>query len=351
MPRASIDAQRAVLDRDASQRLRPLLFEVMLQQQHATRESVAAGFAVDVAQVALMHTTHSGINTALWGLELGPGDSVVTTDREHPGVQVPLRVLHDRRGIDVRVATWPADSSQLPQALAQAVDATTRAVVVSHVDWLYGAVAPLADIVAACQPVPVIVDGAQGAGAVRVDAADGWTAYSVSGQKWMCGPNGSGALLMRDPAQLAPTFGGFFATTNPAAVADSPYQPDGRRLEFSQEAELPLAGLAASVPFVLGEVGVHRAQAHSAALNIVARKQLATLVDTGAVVELHGHAHLLALRIPGRAEQLAASLATDGIYTRNVGPDLLRLSLGFWNTPDDVTRATSRIAELAAATV
>ena len=47
--------------------------------------------------------------------------------------------------------------------------------------------------------MPVILDGAQGAGAVPVDVqALGCVAYAAAGQKWLCGADGTGMLYL-DP--------------------------------------------------------------------------------------------------------------------------------------------------------
>ena len=45
--------------------------------------------------------------------------------------------------------------------------------------------------------MPVLLDGAQGVGAVPVDVhALGCDAYAGAGQKWLCGPDGTGMLYM-----------------------------------------------------------------------------------------------------------------------------------------------------------
>ena len=52
--------------------------------------------------VALTTSTTDGVAIALGGLELGPGDEVVTSDDEHPGLNGPLQAARDLRGADVR---------------------------------------------------------------------------------------------------------------------------------------------------------------------------------------------------------------------------------------------------------
>ncbi len=40
------------------------------------------------------------------GSSSGPGDEVLTTDEEHPGLLAPLGRLRERRGVEVRVAPF-----------------------------------------------------------------------------------------------------------------------------------------------------------------------------------------------------------------------------------------------------
>jgi len=190
----------------------------------------------------------------------------------------------------------------------------------------------------------MIVDGAQSAGVLAVDPGDGWDAYTLSGQKWPCGPNGTGGLAMVDPEAWLPTFGGFQQVLDPGASLVSPVQPDGRRFETSQESMAPLAGFAASVAWLVGTVGLWRAEAHARLLNAHARAALATL---GAGVRtLHGDVHLLCVELmPDTAEDVVRSLGAGGIVTRNLGPDVLRLSFGCWNSVEDVDACVALLAE------
>ena len=92
------------------------------------------------------------------GLELAAGDEIVTSDEEHPGLLGALAAARELHGVEVR---------EVPFAeLANAVGPRTRLVACSHVGWVSGSLAPveLAEL-----DVPVLLDGAQGVGAVAVD--------------------------------------------------------------------------------------------------------------------------------------------------------------------------------------
>ena len=118
------------------------------------------------------------------GLQLNRGDEILTSDEEHPGLLGALSAARELHGVDVR---------EVPFAeLAEAVGTSTRLVACSHVGWVSGSLAPpeLGRL-----DIPVLLDGAQGVGAVPVDVhALGCDAYAGAGQKWLCGPDGTGML-------------------------------------------------------------------------------------------------------------------------------------------------------------
>src|SRR3954470_12811969 len=117
------------------------------------RERVAPLLGCEAGELALTDSTTGGVNTVLSTLQLGPGDEVLTSDEEHPGVLAPLAAGKARRGFDVR--SVPFD--ELPGE----VGPSTRLVAASHVSWVSGRVLDAAAI-----DVPVLLDGAQGLGAI-----------------------------------------------------------------------------------------------------------------------------------------------------------------------------------------
>ncbi|MCW2927256.1 MAG: cysteine desulfurase [Thermoleophilia bacterium] len=346
LPQPTIDALARDFERDATIRQTADHWELLVAAQVLARAAVGSLTGVEPGQVALMHTTHEGINACLWGLDLRANDTIVTTDEEHPGLLVPLRHVRDRLGATTRIAPWGDTDEAFVEGILGAVDATTRVVALSHVSWQSGRIAPLRVLRAALpEGVRIIVDGAQSAGMLDVDPADGWDAYTVSGQKWPCGPNGSGGVAFADPEAWHPTFGAYMQLSDgqDAFSETSTVVATGSRFEHSQESIGPLVGLATSVAWLTDVVDKERARAHAAFLNQRARTRLvAGGVDPAA---LHGHHHLLTIDTLADATTLSAELLERGFLQRYLTPTRLRLSLGPWNTPAELDACVDAILE------
>src|SRR5207302_224425 len=151
-------------------------------------------------------STTEGCNIVVTGLRLEPGDEVVTTNAEHPGRLAPLVAS----GAEIREAEVLArPASEVLDAVLAAVTPRTRLIALSHVLWLNGQVLPLAEIKRRTG-LPLLVDGAQSVGAIPVDASVA-DYYTVSGQKWLCGPELTGALYVADHSSLRSQIAGFGA--------------------------------------------------------------------------------------------------------------------------------------------
>lgn len=278
-------------------------------------------------ELALTAGTSDGIARALALVDWQPGDRVVTSDEEHPGILGPLGAVVRRHGIEVVVAPW--------DEVAGHVTPETKLVAISHVSWLRGRVADLAAIGAA--GAPILVDGAQSTGAIAVDLAElrrhGVVAYASSGQKWTCGPVGTGALWV-DPA-WAPDGGiGVWPTydnlADPASGLGATAWPDARRLDApSLSCEL-LAGSVAALE-VLEGVGFAAIHAHGVerAAGLAER-----LTAAGLEVAPRGASTLVSWRSSGADGEVAAA-AEQGVGVRSFqGQPWIRASVGAW-TPDD----------------
>ncbi len=300
-------------------------FEHQRELRAALRQAYAARLGAASEDVALTTSTTDGVGRVLSALELGPDDEVVTSAEEHPGVYGPLSALR-ARGIEIRTVPFGA--------IADAVGPRTKLVVCSHVSWISGALAPAAlrDL-----DVPVLLDGAQGVGAVAIDvAALGADAYAGSGQKWLCGPDGLGMLYV-SPAlreRMTPQTPGYVNLEDAAAGLDSVPAADARAYDTLALPSASLAHALASLE-TLGEPGWEAVHAHAHGLAQTAAEALA---ERGRRVLERDNTTLVAWfedDPPATVERLAEA----GVIVRPLpGGELVRASFGGWSSDDDLDR-------------
>jgi selenocysteine lyase/cysteine desulfurase len=310
-------------------------WEWVMPRMEQLRARVAGLLDCDPDELAITGATTDGVNTVLSALELGPGDEVLTSDQEHPGVLAPLGVGRARRGFEVRVV--PFDD------VAAEVGPRTQLVAVSHVSWHTGRMADTEAL--AGVDAQVLLDGAQGLGAVPVDVkALGCDFYAASGQKWLCGPNGLGYLYVRAEhvEKLLPPAPGFGSVTSPDRTLDLDLQPDARRFDSGVVAPHQSAWALAALDVLEGP-GI--AAVHGRARALAARLAGA-LAEAGKSVAPRGNSTLVSWEAddpPGET----ARLANQGIVVRNLpGTPYVRASVGAWSSEEEL----ERLAELAAST-
>ena len=306
-------------------------FEARAALQQQLREGYARVIGADARDVALTTSASEGLGKVLAGLRLRPGDEVLTSDEEHPGLTGPLIALRET-GVVVRAAPWTE--------LVESAGPNTTVIAVSHVSWLTGAIAPVKEL--AATGVPVVLDGAQGAGAVPTDVREiGCAAYACAGQKWLCGADGTGFLyvapsLLENLAAVAP---GYTAMADPAAGLDAPLHPDARRYDtpaISREsAALSLAALG-----VLESFGLAAASDRAATL---AETLAAELETRGRTVAPRGPSTLVSWKDPD-PQTTVERARQHGVLIRNLpATSYVRASVGAWNDPSDLDRLLEAI--------
>jgi len=300
-------------------------FEATMAARSALRAAYAAILHAEVDDVALTTSTSEGLVRVLLGLDLQPGDEVLTAPDEHPGLLAPLAAARDQRGVVVRLAAF--------DDLADAVTPATKLIACSHVNWNDGRLAP--DF--SGLDVPVLLDGAQGIGAVPVDVgALGCAFYAGSGQKWLCGPIGTGTLWV-SPAwgdRVAVRGPNFFNVENPNAGLDAvPSATAARYDAFSRPLEV-LTGAAAALD-VLGAFGWDALFERAATL---AETLVGMLAARGLTVAPRGRTTLVSWEDPD-PPATRDRLAEAQIIVRDLpGTALLRASVGAWNDESDLER-------------
>lgn len=205
---------------------------------------VAARLGVPAARVAFLAHSSEGLNQAVRAVDWRPGDNAVFADLEYPSLVYPVLGLRDR-GVEPRVVRAIGHYLSM-DALAAAVDARTRLILVSQVSYLTGQRLDLARCaeLARSRGAWLAVDATHAFGVVPVPA--GVCDFVVSScYKWLLATHGVGVFAY-DPArvgELAPATLGWHSVGQRLGSADPlamPLREDAARLEAGNPALLPV---------------------------------------------------------------------------------------------------------------
>jgi L-cysteine/cystine lyase len=327
LARATIEAMRVEEERSLGEgRAGMPYFERVLALRDELRREIGALVGVEPSHVALTTSTTDGCNIVLAGLDLRAEDEIVTTTDEHFGLIGPLQAS------GAKVVVVPPD----PGEIVAAITPHTRLLALSHVLWTTGQVLPVHDL-RANTGLPILVDGAQSVGAIPVDAT-GLDFYTISGQKWLCGPEATGALVVSEPERLR--------VARPSYFSQQEYEPDGvfvpkpgaARFDPGWIPPAQLDGLHAALE-AKPEWGFARAAE-------TAEHCRAALRDAGVdVVVPNDRATLVSWRLPAHeSAALVARMAQVGVIVRDLpGRGLARASVGWWTSEEDIERLVAAL--------
>ncbi len=317
--------------------------------EEAARAAMGRVVNAPSTEIALGHCTSDGLNLVVGGIDWQPGDQVVIGDFEHPGLTVPLQVMGERRGIEVIIVpiTYADDPAQV---IADALTPRTKLVALSHVIWTTGRIMPIprmSEIVRDHGAV-FLVDAAQGPGCIPVDVQTlGCDFYTISGQKWLCGPSGTGGLWVNPGSldRIAPAFPGY------PTMQKTPDGPrmwnNARRFEPGTVTHTALVGLTTAIEW-RESVGGFTAT-HAAAMQLAAylRDCLAE-VPKAIVSHVDVPSPFVAFEIEGMpAPVVVRKLEDQGIIARFLpGTALTRIAVGCWNDESDVDRLVAALGAL-----
>jgi cysteine desulfurase/selenocysteine lyase len=136
--------------------------------------------------LAFVPNASTALGLLLAGLDWRPGDQVLTLEHEFPNNLYAPGLLQ-RFGVETNAYPW--------DRVYDSVNAKTRLVIVSSVNYNTGFAPPLAELAdfLHARGVVLFVDGTQSVGALRFDTARiKPDMLAVHGYKWLLSPNGAG---------------------------------------------------------------------------------------------------------------------------------------------------------------
>lgn len=332
-------------------------WEQVLESLDEARAGIAAVIGADVDEVAITRATSDGMSIASWATNWRPGDRIVTTTLEHPGALGPLYQLRDRLGTElVHVEIGDGgDHEAILRGFDAAITPSTRLVSLSHVSYATGAVLPVAEIAELVHErgALIAVDGAQSAGAIPLRVSElGVDSYAVPGQKWLLGPEGTGALWVAPAAmdRLGVTFAGYPSFERIDSSGTAVLRPGARRFDLPGTHPPSVLGLARSVGWLAMYVGLDWMYRRAATLAASIADRLAAIPGVELLTPRDHMATLVTFRIAGWSPDAAAAelgARTFAILRTLPLVDGLRISVGFFNTEAELDRFANAVELLA----
>jgi L-cysteine/cystine lyase len=352
-----------------------------LERKAEARAAIAAVLGTDPGHIALMHAATDGMNVAAWAVDWKAGDRVVTTNLEHAGGLGPLWAIRERLGVvlaiaDIGLGGMGADGAGEPEgagtdgapdpalaperaaileAFDRAITPGTRLVALSHVTWATGARLPIREIaeLAHSRGALVAVDGAQSVGAIPVSVEElGVDFYAVPGQKWLLGPEGTGAVYCAESVLDRPrlAFAGYSSFESIDLAAEAKLWPDARRFEGAGFHGPSVLGFARSTAWLSMFVGWQWIHERIARMAGEAASMLADVPGVEVLTPRANMAGLVTFRIAGWKSSAALRELSQRTLciARTIPPlDAIRISVGFFNTDGELRRFRDGVALVA----
>ena len=167
------------------------------------RSKAAAFMGADLDEIIITGCTTEGMSFVAAGLDLQPGDEVLTTMHEHSGGLDCWKMLRDRRGITLTQLPFQCayeNKNEIVNLFANAITPQTKVMSFCHINFTSGIRMPVKELcqLAANNNIISVIDGAHAIGMFDLDMHDiGCDFYACSPQKWLCAPPGVGVLYCK----------------------------------------------------------------------------------------------------------------------------------------------------------
>lgn len=357
------------------------------QEAMLTRRAIANELAVPPETIALTEDVTVGCNIALWGIDWHPGDHLLLSDCEHPGIVASVMELQRRFNLEVSVCPLAATLNQgdAVAVIANYLQPNTRLLVISHILWNTGQVLPLTEIVKVChegyeppltppcqgggqeefplissggqeellatkKKVRVLVDAAQSVGVLPLNLIDsGVDFYAFTGHKWWCGPEGLGGLYVSAEAlaDLQPVFIGWRGIVTDANAKPIGFKPGTQRYEIATSAYPLYAGLRSAIALQHEWGTIEERYAEICRLSKYLWERLSEISHVECLRTSAPEAGLVSFRLTNGMphKKLVDLLEKQGIMVRTIlNPDCVRACVHYFTTEAEIDKLVGAIA-------
>ncbi|NOX19545.1 MAG: aminotransferase class V-fold PLP-dependent enzyme, partial [Chlorobi bacterium] len=179
------------------------LWRVLEPQKENVREKLAQSFGCNKEEIAFTRNASEALEIVQLGMELEPGDEVITTTQDYHRMLTAFDQRERRDKIKVVKISYPVpltDFDELLEKFEKAITPKTKAILVSHVVYLTGQIMPIQKIsrLAHKHGIKLICDGAQSFNVFPFKQKDLECDYfGTSLHKWTMAPIGTGFLYVK----------------------------------------------------------------------------------------------------------------------------------------------------------
>src|SRR5437762_6260984 len=181
----------------------PVQYNGMIGRNVSTvRRRLAAEFGCDASELALTRNASESLQIAQNGLDMKPGDEVLTTEQDYPRMLTTWDQRMRRDKIKVTRIDFPVPTTEddLYDRLERAITPQTRVLHFCHITNLTGQLFPVQRLcrMARQRGVTTIVDAAHSVAHFPFKLSDFECDYAgTSLHKWLLAPHGTGFLYVR----------------------------------------------------------------------------------------------------------------------------------------------------------
>jgi len=179
------------------------MWTVLEPEIESVRTRLAASFGCDPEEMAITRNASEALEIVQLGLDLKPGDEVLTTDQDYPRMITTWQQRERRDGIKLRMISFPTpppSMDDLYERFERAITPRTRVIHFCHITNLTGQIFPVKKIckMARSRSIEAIVDGAHAYAHFPFKHEDlDCDYYGTSLHKWLLAPHGTGFLYVR----------------------------------------------------------------------------------------------------------------------------------------------------------
>src|SRR6266540_2233484 len=179
------------------------MWQLLEPQIESVRRRLASAFGCDPEEMAITRNASEALEICMLGLDLKPGDEVLTTNQDYPRMLTTWRQRERREGIVVKkisIPVPPAGHDQIADIFERNITPRTRVIHFCHITNLSGQIYPVKRIcqLARARGIEAIVDGAHAFAHFPYNHADlDCDYYGTSLHKWLLAPFGTGFLYVR----------------------------------------------------------------------------------------------------------------------------------------------------------